>query len=110
MAIATKQMTVLEEACRASIRKNRTLDAAAKLPFVHVYQSKDPYHKKGGSRALNFAGRGRCVSNKNMQMESDDGQVVLQMAQWDKDVYNVDFCAPLTMYQAFGFALAQMEL
>jgi Tub family len=91
-----------------------------------LLESKEPYVKANGRRGLDFAGRGSGSSCKNMQLVQalegcGESKVVLQMAKWQaKDgsgvtnakekVYHVDFAAPITPFQAFGFALAQLDL
>jgi Tub family len=94
-----------------------------------LLESKEPYLKPNGRRGLDFAGRGSASSCKNMQLvQAADGRgesnVALQMAKWQaKDgagegkravakekLYHVDFAAPITPFQAFGFALAQLDL
>lgn len=97
-----------------------------------VLKSVEPYRKKNGNYGLNFHGRGRVASPRNMQLSdgthSSDKQmddeddcdgnnsnnvsptVLFQVAKWDKKVYNVDFAAPLTPFYAFGLALAQLDL
>lgn len=97
-----------------------------RVPALLVLESKEPYLKPNGRRGLDFAGRGSGSSAKNMQlvpaMEGDgESKIVLQMAKWHaKDgaggsnakekVYHVDFATPITPFQAFGFALAQLDL
>jgi hypothetical protein len=54
-------------------------------------ETKEPYSKDGGKRGLDFRGRGREPSRKNMQLQDRDGKVVLQMAKWDKDDFHIDF-------------------
>jgi Tub family len=94
-----------------------------------LMESKEPYLKPNGRRGLDFAGRGSGSSCKNMQLvQADDGRgksnVALQMAKWQamdsagegkravakEKMYHVDFAAPITPFQAFGFALAQLDL
>jgi len=91
-----------------------------------VLPSMEPYMNKSGKVGLNFQGRGRLPSNKNMQLSvpmmanDEDGgdakkrttrhQIAFQMAKWENKVYNVDFTAPLTPFLAFGTALAQMDI
>jgi hypothetical protein len=73
-------------------------------------ETREPYCKEGGHRALDFGGRGREGSRKNMQLQDQDGNVVLQMVKWDKDQFHVDFSPPFDAFHAFGFALAQFDL
>jgi hypothetical protein len=73
-------------------------------------ETKEPYCRGGGQRALDFRGRGREPSRKNMQLQDGEGNVILQMVKWDKDQFHVDFSPPLDAFHAFGFALAQFDL
>jgi hypothetical protein len=114
IAVATahvdKKMGLFEAKIKNSINKTSSLEGVADLNFAHVFENTSPYSKGGGRWGLNFKGRGRQASPKNMQMENNQGEIMLQIAKWDKNVYNVDFRAPFNMFQAFGFALAQIEL
>ena len=73
-------------------------------------RTKEPYMKEKGRRGLDFHGRGRIASRKNMQLEDQDGRVALQMAKWDKNQFHLDFAYPFDSFDAFGFALAQFDL
>jgi Tub family len=94
-----------------------------------LLESKEPYLKTNGRRGLDFAGRGSGSSCKNMQLVQvekrvGETKVSLQMAKWlakvgdggtkpsvaKEKVYHVDFAVPITPFQAFGFALAQLDL
>jgi hypothetical protein len=101
---------ILEAKSKISINKTQSLQGIDDQPFLHVFENKDPYSKGGGRWGLNFHGRGRLASSKNMQMENSQAETVFQIAKWDKHGYNVDFRAPFNMFQAFGFALAQIDL
>jgi hypothetical protein len=106
---------ILEAKSKISLHKTRSLRGIDDdQPFLHVFENKDPYSKGKGRWGLNFRGRGRLASSKNMQMENkhqtDSETVVFQIAKWDKNAYNVDFRAPFNMFQAFGFALAQIDI
>jgi hypothetical protein len=103
---------ILEQKSKISIHKTRSLQGIDNdaHPFLHVFENKDPYSKGGGRWGLDFHGRGRLASSKNMQMENKEGVIVFQIAKWDKHAYSVDFRAPFNMFQAFGFALAQIDL
>jgi hypothetical protein len=101
---------ILEAKSKISIHKSRSLQGIDDHPFLHVFENKDPYSKGGGRWGLDFHGRGRLASSKNTQMENKEGVIVFQIAKWDKHAYSVDFRAPFNMFQAFGFALAQIVL
>ena len=77
-----------------------------------VFASKAPYAKPGGRIGLNFRGRGREPSPKNMQIGngSVNDTVLLQMVKQESDLYCVDFSAPFTLLHAFAFGLAQVDL
>jgi hypothetical protein len=84
-------------------------------PSVTTLRSLEPHKMSNGKLGLDFCGRGRCSSRKNMQLTCVDGcdsskVVVLQMAKWDDHVFHVDFQAPVTPLQAFGWALAQLDV
>jgi hypothetical protein len=73
-------------------------------------ETKEPHEKKDGKKGLTMNGRGRQGSRKNMQLQSKNGEVVLQLAKWDKHHYHLDFQAPFEPFEAFGLALAQFDL
>jgi Tub family len=90
--------------------KARPRRCQVKVVGRNTVQTKEPYGKDGGHRSLDFKGRGREASIKNMQLEDENGNVVLQMVKWDRDVFHVDFSLPFDAFHAFGFALAQFDM
>jgi Tub family len=126
--VVTMNPMWFEIACQDSIRKKGNLDAVA--VYTPLFVSKTPYAKAGGRVGLNFRGRGRFPSPKNMQLgqvltrnENDesgsametaplhnDTPIFVQMAKWGDDTYNVDYAAPFTALFAFAFGLAQSDL
>jgi hypothetical protein len=54
--------------------------------------SKEPtVHGTSHQKSLDFRGRGKHASRKNMQLQNKAGQVILQFVKWDKDHFNLDF-------------------
>lgn len=116
LAYQPGQSAEFTQFCLTSLRQSAmlpdALDAAVNHGVhMHAMASKDPYLKPNGRRGLDFGGRGRLSSNKNMQIWMNDVKT-WQMAKLDDGpkTYHVDYAAPLTMFQAFGLALAQMDL
>ena len=109
--------TWFQEACEASIRETGSLVGLVDSPGgIVVCQTNPPYTKSDGRLGLNFHGRGREPSNKNLQLIlprlvcKKKSPVVCQMAKWESNVYHLDFGSPFTPLTAFGFALAQVDL
>lgn len=111
--------------------------AFLEVPGRGTAETKEPSSKENGPKYLNFQGRGREASRKNMQLQSRNGKVIMQFVKWDKDVFHLDFGyvstkafasnpshtilyltqpfsfvirKPFDAYHAFGFALAQFDL
>ena len=104
---------VVQDCCKYSESKATSSDykIIGDSRYMNVFQSVVPYKKPGHKKfGLNFHGRGRGASNKNCQMLNEVGRITLQMAKYEKNIYHVDYKAPLNAVQAFGFALAQLDL
>ncbi|GKZ01297.1 hypothetical protein MPSEU_001080700 [Mayamaea pseudoterrestris] len=108
------QLHLFQEVCRQRLLGPRRLSVPSDVYSPTVLQSVAPKAKQNGRYGLDFHGRGRSASRRNMQLlvsnKDDDATIVLQMAKWDDKIYHVDFKAPLTPLQAFGWALAQIDL
>lgn len=112
-----------EAACRDAIQQSSggDLSSLANVAGVTLYASREPHRKPNGNMGLNFRGRGRQASPKNMQLtvtttvttgsgndgnnnsgttNNNNGQqpavavVHAQMAKWDTDRYHLDFAMP----------------
>ena len=92
-----------------------------------VLQNKSPrWHEQLQCWCLNFQGRVTMASVKNFQlvaspahygndhgpsraiMESDD-DVILQFGRVGKDLFTMDFCYPLSAFQAFAICLSSFD-
>lgn len=94
----------------AALKATRSLTT---IPDATVWTTKAPYLKPNGKMGLNFNGRGKMASNKNMQLETNDATktVTLQMAQWDDHTFCLDiFPNTLSIVAAFAFGVAQLDL
>jgi len=85
---------------------------------VQVFQSKRRFTDHRGKAAHDdahpfyqrFGRRAQLPSKKNIQlMDVDTGRIMIQVGRWDANEFTCDFLPPYTPYDAFGFALAQME-
>lgn len=67
--------------------------AFIEIPRCGSVETKEPGSKGGGgtNKALNFRGRGREASRKNMQLHNRDGRVVLQFVKWGDVLFHLDF-------------------
>mmetsp|Transcript_28618 Transcript_28618/g.45071 ORF Transcript_28618/g.45071 Transcript_28618/m.45071 type:complete len:292 (+) Transcript_28618:52-927(+) len=72
-------------------------------------QTKPPSFHEGQYR-LNFQGRVLTPSVKNMQLENQMGEILLQFGKVDDVRFHLDFKAPFTAVSAFAAALAQFDL
>lgn len=137
MVGSTSTSSYFDKACMYSISRHHDLRGVIAIqdddPSIHVMQSMAPYIcSSSGNITLNFRGRGKYASPKNMQLVStsfqsttksgnykhcktnsdDDTKISLQMCKWDKDTYHIDFdVLPYMSYlHAFAFGLAQVDL
>jgi Tub family len=126
VADVNKLHKIFAKSCYQSICQHHDL-SQVRNDTAMVLQSKTPHAKSGGRVALNFQGRGRYPSPKNMQLtlapvaratgnagadapEESPPKIYLQMCKWEEQTYHVDFSAPLTFLHAFAFGLAQIDL
>jgi len=93
------------------------------LSFI-LHEKKSKYDALS-SCLVDFKGRANVPSLKNFQLiqsdsqkaqdkkisrtDSDDKEWLFQMGKTTKDCYNVDFKAPLSMFQAFAIAIARFD-
>jgi hypothetical protein len=104
---------------------------------IALFRSKECYSKGNGRSGLNFKGRGRVASTKNIQLVVQDlvgasncstttttttktttttttstkiPPIHCQMAKWDTNTFHVDYQSPMCTLYAFAFALAQLDL
>jgi hypothetical protein len=65
--------------------------AFIEVPGRGSVETKEPGSKDGGIKSLNFRGRGKEASRKNMQLHNRDGRVVLQFVKWGTHLFHLDF-------------------
>jgi Tub family len=118
-----------DKVCMDNISKHHTLTGTNQVDnSIVLFRNLEPYVSSSTGRiTLNFHGRGRYASPKNMQMivshpttattkrsnpstNSKNTNVSLQMCKWDDDIYHLDFDTPMTFLHAFAFGLAQIDL
>ena len=124
----------LEAILRDTIKKHGSLDAlqgSVLVPGVTVLSSLEPYVKSNGQVGLNFRGRGRESSPKNMQLvtattsggaDSNNNKTTVhaQMVKWEMDQYHLDYycgavpsCSDkgaMNALTTFAFGIAQLDL
>jgi hypothetical protein len=82
----------LADAVAASIQETGFLDRVADpASGLVTFSHKEPYKNNEGGYALNFFGRCQLAHPVNTQMEDDNGQVVMQLCQWEDDKFSLDF-------------------
>jgi hypothetical protein len=140
-ASSTSTSSYFDKICMYSISRHHNLCGVVSIqhddPSMRVMQSMDPYISSTTGRAtLDFRGRGKFASPKNMQLIStsipttnfktstttvnqapptgittNTPHICMQMCKWEDDVYHIDFDAPfITHLHAFAFGLAQMDI
>lgn len=72
-------------------------------------QTRPPTYHEGQYR-LNFGGRVLTPSVKNMQLENENGEVLLQFGKVDDKRFHLDYKAPFNAFSAFGAAICQFDL
>jgi hypothetical protein len=110
---------ILENGCLGKsvkflLSKEKTLNDIV-APNIGIYVSVTNHQKnERGIPRPTFHGRANQVAaHENMKMaDLLTKRTNLHMVVWDDDKteYNVDFAEPYNAFQAFGFALAQLEL
>lgn len=90
--IHRSQGNTLAEFVSSSLIKTNSLPQVANVDSgLHVFSHKEPFQKKNGDYALDFSGRCRMPSTANMQLQDDDGKVVIQLGKIKHNVFNLDF-------------------
>jgi hypothetical protein len=98
----------LSERVVSSMKETSFLDHVADPHAgLWTFVNKKPSKDKNGDFALNFFGRCTHSNPANMQMEDDQGRVMLQFAA-NEESFSLDFRAPFTAFTAFGFAITQL--
>merc|ERR1711904_459469 len=88
------------------------LQNAGATERVACYQNKSPkWNESVGAFVLNFNKRVTQASVKNFQLISVEDQetVVLQFGRVGKETFNMDFCHPLSPFQAFAICLGSFD-
>jgi len=82
----------LAEAVSLSMKETHSLSRVADSNSgLHVFSHKDPCKNECGDYALNFFGRCQLPSSANMQLQDENGRVILQLAQSKDYAFNLDF-------------------
>eukprot|EP01018_Ginkgo_biloba_P005761 Gb_28725 [translate_table: standard] len=86
-----------------------------------ILKNKDPrWHEQLQCWCLNFRGRVTVASVKNFQLvaaaepsqsvtQSDQDKVILQFGKIGKDIFTMDYCYPLSAFQAFAICLSSFD-
>jgi len=86
-----------------------------------ILRNKSPrWHEQLQCWCLNFKGRVTVASVKNFQLvankepsppvtQSDPDKVILQFGKIGKDIFTMDYCYPLSVFQAFAICLSSFD-
>ena len=86
------QGNTLAEVVSSSLKETSFLDRVCDPDSgLYAFSNKEPFKTNSGELALNFFSRCRGTSHANMQIEDENGRVLMQIAKWDGPKYNVDF-------------------
>lgn len=85
-------------------RFNNTNLSSYTKHYSHYFPSKI------GQYRLNFNGRVQTPSVKNMQLENEQGEILLQFGKVNGQRFHLDYKAPFTAFSAFGAALCQFDM
>lgn len=77
--------------------------------FMEVFSKQPRYNTATCKYSLNFNGRVRMASVKNVQLvHADQEEVLLQFGKMGKNDFILDFQYPFTPLQAFAFGLTSL--
>lgn len=98
-----------------SISRGSGIKYASKLATekVHYFMNRPPqWNEQMQAFVLDFYNRVSQASVKNFQLVEvgdERHQMLLQFGKVKKDIYNLDFTYPFSMFQAVGIALSSCE-
>lgn len=82
----------LSESVAASMQETTFLDRVAdSRSGLYTFSNKEPYKKANGEFALNFYGRCKASHSANMQIEDENGHVIIQLSQWEDKKFSIDY-------------------
>ncbi|XP_047324832.1 tubby-like F-box protein 6 [Impatiens glandulifera] len=96
-------------------------DTGSELEEPLVLRNKSPrWHEQLQCWCLNFKGRVTVASVKNFQLvaspepyqdisDEEQDRVILQFGKMGKDFFSMDYCYPLSAYQAFAICLSSFD-
>ncbi|KAH9621273.1 hypothetical protein KSS87_011539, partial [Heliosperma pusillum] len=101
------------------VEDNLSTALTSPTPGSLILKNKSPrWHEQLQCWCLNFHGRVTVASVKNFQLVAspEDGppgpeheKVVLQFGKVGKDVFTMDYCYPISAYQAFAICLSSFD-